>query len=80
VVGSWEEGLKVVSLRVFDLCIVVSIDVIKDDELSTIPFESEPSANSVRLLLYFFAISDNLNGRLRYTVDTYIYCKPRQAL
>jgi len=80
VVGSWEEGLEVVSLRVFDLYMVVSIDVVKDDEPSTVSFESQPPENSVRALRCFFAMSGDLDGRFRYTVDTCICCKPRQAL
>jgi len=39
VVGIWKEGRDVVSLRVFDPCIVVSIDVVEDDEPLTVSFE-----------------------------------------
>jgi hypothetical protein len=52
VVGSWEEELKIVSLRVFDICMVVSIDVVKDDEPSTVSFEREQRPRSSLFLRY----------------------------
>ncbi len=77
VVDSWKEELEIVSLRVFDICMVVSINVVKDDEPSTIFFESQSLKNDVRALRCFFATSDNFNDQLQYMIDICMCCKTR---